>query len=243
MLIDICASFGYNLDIQSKRGDLMATWIVHLRLAEKLYKELRNISIDKTAFYLGNIAIDSGKVNDDLTLSPPRYISHWFQDETKHSGCRYEDFFHTFLDEPKDLFSSSFYLGCVAHLIADNLWVQDILSATKEKYAEELKKDKKFILKPKKDWYDLDYLFVRENQNFEPLNLLSKLNHFSNVYLPWFDEDAIQLKIDELLEFYQMTPDDLDHEYIYLNSDEMENFINHSVQIIETELLRLLNDK
>lgn len=61
--------------------------------------------------------------------------------------------------------------------------------------------------------------------------------------MPWFDEDAIQLKIDELLEFYQMTPDDLDHEYIYLNSDEMENFINHSVQIIETELLRLLNDK
>ena len=40
-----------------------------------------------------------------------------------------------------------------------------------------------------------------------------------------------------------MIPEDLDHEYIYLNSDEMENFINHSVQIIEGELLRLLNDK
>lgn len=220
----------------------MATWIVHLRLAEKLYKELDDLLIDKTAFYLGNIAIDSGKVNEDLTLSPPRYISHWFEDESKTSGCRFKDFYHFFLDEEKDLFSFSFYLGCVSHLITDNMWHQNIVVETKDKYRNEFKNDYKFILKPKKDWYDLDFLFVRDNVDFEPLVLLSNVKNFKNIYLPWFDEEAIQLKIDELLAFYRIIPNDLDREYIFLTNKEMEQFIECTASIVKNELLHLLNE-
>lgn len=219
----------------------MATWIVHLRLAEELYKELNHLKLDKIGFYLGNVAIDSGKVNDDLTLSPPRYISHWFVDETKNHGCRYKDFFQTFLNKELDTFSFSFYLGCVSHLITDNLWYQNVGKKTKDKYKKELNEDFKFILKPKKDWYDIDYLFVRDNPNFEPLSILSKVNEFKNVYLPWFDEDSIQLKINELLNFYTTIPDDIDREYVYFNSDEMDEFLNCAEIYVKQEILNLLN--
>lgn len=216
----------------------MATWIVHLRLAEKLYEEFEYLKLDKTGFYLGNIAIDSGKVNDDLTLSPPRAVSHWFEDET---GCRYKDFYQTFLTSEMDVFSYSFYLGCVAHMITDNMWYKNVAKKTREKYKKELSEDYKFILLPKKDWYDLDYLFIRDNFNFEPLEILSDVKDFKNIYLPWFDEDAIQLKIDELREFYKTIPDDIDRDYIYFNRDNMEKFVEDTVVIVKQEMLRLLN--
>ncbi len=219
----------------------MATWIIHLRIAEKLYKEFDCLELDKIGFYLGNIAIDSGKVNDDLSLSPPRYISHWFEDSTKKYGCRYKDFFQTFLNEELDIFSFSFYLGCVAHLITDNIWYQKVVQKTKDKYRKELNEDYKFILQPKKDWYDVDCLFIRDHPNFEPLDMLSAVKGFKNIYLPWFDEDSIQLKLDELLEFYKTIPNDIDRDYLYFNSDEMENFVDYTVLAVKQELLHLLN--
>lgn len=141
------------------------------------------MKLDKTGFYIGNIAIDSGKVNDDLTCSPPKYITHWLKDESNGFECRYKDFFQTFLNNTTDSFSFSFYLGCVEHLIADNMWYQNVVIATKDKYRKELSENNKFILLPKKDWYDVDYLFVRDNYNFEPLKTLSTINNFKKIYI------------------------------------------------------------
>lgn len=55
--------------------------------------------------------------------------------------------------------------------------------------------------------------------------------------MPWFDEDAIQLKINELLEFYKTIPDDIDRDYIYFDSDKMEKFVDDTVVIAKQELL------
>lgn len=219
----------------------MATWIVHLRLAEKLYKELDGLKLDKTGFYLGNVAIDSGKVNDDFTCSPPKSVTHWLKDETQEYECRYKDFFQAFLSGQTDTFSFSFYLGCVVHLIADNMWYQNVVKETKDKYRKERSENDKFMLLPKKDWYDVDYLFVRENSNFEPLKVLAEMEPFKNTYLPWFDEDAVQLKVNELLEFYKTIPDDIDRDYMYFNRDTMEQFIDKTVAIVKQELLQLFN--
>ena len=68
-----------------------------------------------------------------------------------------------------------------------------------------------------------------------------KLKGFKNIYLPWFDEDSIQLKLDELLEFYKTIPNDIDRDYLYFNSDEMEKFVDSTNLIVKQELLHLLN--
>lgn len=215
----------------------MASWIVHLRLAERLYTHFQNL--DYTAFCLGNIAIDSGKVNEDLTVTPPVTISHWTK-SGKKSDCDYEGLFDTYFNKDQDNFTQSFYLGCVSHLMTDNFWVLDLFNADKIKYAKELAADKFFVLEIKKDWYDQDFLYLQKQPDFKPLQVLAQIHDFKNTYLPWFDEDAIQIKLDELVSFYQDVPTHLDREYPFLDEKGMNTFVENTAKKIEVELKRLL---
>ena len=47
----------------------MASWMVHLRISDKLIDELCNLS--HTEFVVGNIAPDSGIPNDDWSVFTP----------------------------------------------------------------------------------------------------------------------------------------------------------------------------
>ena len=54
----------------------MASWIVHLRIADKLLNEIFNLS--STEFVVGNIAPDSGIPNGDWSVfTPSGDISHF----------------------------------------------------------------------------------------------------------------------------------------------------------------------
>ena len=59
-----------------KRGGRMASWMIHLRVADLLMDRIPGL--DETAFVMGNIAPDSGVPNADWTAySPPKTISHY----------------------------------------------------------------------------------------------------------------------------------------------------------------------
>ena len=47
----------------------MASWMIHLRIADKLLDRLANIEI--TEFIMGNIAPDSGVPNEDWSVFTP----------------------------------------------------------------------------------------------------------------------------------------------------------------------------
>ena len=54
----------------------MASWMVHLRVADELLKKIENL--DEKAFVMGNIAPDSGVPNEDWTVfQPPKDVSHF----------------------------------------------------------------------------------------------------------------------------------------------------------------------
>lgn len=54
----------------------MASWMVHLRIADLLMSELENV--EKTEFVVGNIAPDSGVPSEDWSYyTPPKVISHF----------------------------------------------------------------------------------------------------------------------------------------------------------------------
>ena len=56
----------------------MASWMVHLRVADELLSRLNNI--DETSFVVGNIAPDSGVPNDDWSeFHPPKTVSHFYK--------------------------------------------------------------------------------------------------------------------------------------------------------------------
>lgn len=54
----------------------MASWMVHLRIADELLQNLKQI--DETAFIIGNMAPDSGVPNEDWSkFNPPYDVTHF----------------------------------------------------------------------------------------------------------------------------------------------------------------------
>lgn len=218
----------------------MASWIVHLRLAEKIVPYFNHLTLDKTAFYLGNVAIDSGRVNADQTIDPPVTISHWTPTGVRNQ-CRYEDFFKTYCKNKQDDFHLSFYLGCVAHLLTDNLWVNEIVFPAKKKYAQQLEKNPDLIYEIKDEWYALDFIYLNQHPHFQPLQQLHHIKNFKNNVLPWFGEEAIQIKLDEIIDFYEKTERFSQMETSYLSEKEMDDFVIQATSILVNELNRLLS--
>ena len=68
----------------------MASWMVHLRVADELLKKIENL--DEQAFVMGNIAPDSGVLNEDWTIfQPPKDVSH-FSEKSQNKTINIEKF-------------------------------------------------------------------------------------------------------------------------------------------------------
>ena len=64
----------------------MASWMVHLRVADELLKKIEKL--DEQAFVIGNIAPDSGVPNEDWTVfQPPKDVSH-FSEKEEQNTCK-----------------------------------------------------------------------------------------------------------------------------------------------------------
>ena len=60
----------------------MASWIIHLRIADELLRHLG--PVDETAFIFGNLAPDSGVPNEDWSaFYPPTSVSHFKRKKKK----------------------------------------------------------------------------------------------------------------------------------------------------------------
>ena len=85
----------------------MATWVMHLRVAEKL-RDCQAIAdlfenIDEKAYYVGSIAPDSGRMVGNFTYIPPKDVSHWKREDVSYQ--------QRFLD------NRAFLAGLVFHLL------------------------------------------------------------------------------------------------------------------------------
>ncbi len=212
----------------------MATWGLHIRVAEKLLK--RGYVLDREKFLIGNIGPDCGMPNEDWSrFNPPREISHWCDRDGRNITP--ERFFETYLSERVgDLGKRSFYLGYYVHLLLDIEWGK-IIDRKKEKdrnYAP-LREDKRFIWTIKKDWYDLDHLYFQKNRDslfFKIFPYVERVPH----YLDYYPRGAISRQIRYITDFYQNPPENLDREYIYLSEKEMDDFVVRSSAYLELVL-------
>lgn len=75
--------------------------------------------------------------------------------------------------------------------------------------------DKNFIWEIKKDWYDLDHLYFRNNKESIFYKVLKYIDEFPS-YLDYFPKDAISIKLKYIVEFYDTYEGELDREYKYL---------------------------
>ena len=224
----------------------MATWIVHLRVADKLMNEISNLSPKE--FVVGNIAPDSGIPNEDWSVfTPSGDVSHFKTTDSDglkdiHLNEYVEKFFTKEQRKKYNSKQKSFYLGYLTHLLTDIMWVNEIVRPCKCKYKSLNNKDKtKWIWTMKKDWYDLDFLYIKKNPNFRAYLIYKNTVGFHNDYINFFSENSFDNRREYIIGFYSSERDDLEREYIYLNENEMDKFVEESTekisQILKKEYL------
>lgn len=207
----------------------MASWMVHLRVADKLLSRIR--FLDPESFFVGNIAPDSGVPNEDWSsFTPSTKISHF--KAGKHSKAGPESFalkyFTKQMQESYNMNQYSFYLGYLTHLLTDVEWSQQIVHPALERFAEERAKDPNgFIWKMKEDWYDLDFRYLRDHPNFRGFQIYLNAVGFENRYMEEFSADAFDNRREYITGFYLQGKDNLDRTYPYLTQQEMDAFVDN----------------
>ena len=213
----------------------MASWIVHLRIADKLLDRIPGL--DAAQFAIGNVAPDSGVPDENWeTFTPPGNITHY---QTLESMGKvkvsedlrfYREHMHGKASLTQDPRQFSFLLGYFFHLITDNMWSERIARPTKEQYVKEFEEQEGFIWEVKKDWYGLDFTYVRSHP--ESLFWQVFLNAKYDVeYLDYFPPGAISKQLDYIKDFYQRTDDAVKEQLrlennTYLNEAEMALFVD-----------------
>ena len=215
----------------------MATWMVHLRIADRLIDYICGLS--RTEFVVGNIAPDSGIPNEDWSVfSPSADISHFKTTDTDgfkniHLNEYVDKYYSVELRKQYDTRQKSFYLGYLTHLLADKMWADSIVRPSKDRFIELFKKNKEeWIWTLKKDWYDLDFLYIKSNPNFRAFSIYNNAIGFDNKYLSFFTKDAFDIRRNYITGFYNEKRDNLEREYPYLAEEEMDFFVDESAEKI-----------
>ncbi len=218
--------------------------MVHLRIADQLLDKLCDLS--NTEFIVGNIAPDSGIPNDDWSaFIPSGDLSHFKTTDADgfkdiHINEYVDQYFSTEKRVQYNKKKKSFYLGYLTHLLTDMLWSERIVRPSKERFISLYERDiKEWIWTIKKDWYDLDFLYIRRNPNFRAFSIYKNAVGFQNDYMDFFSTDAFDNRREYITGFYSEPRDDLEREYKYLEENEMERFVNESVE----EILRILTQE
>lgn len=219
----------------------MASWMIHLRIADKLLDLLPGLS--PVEFIMGNIAPDSGVPNEDWSaFKPSTKISHFRTDNG--TGKKEIDLnayvSRYFTPEHRNSYdekTDSFFLGYYVHLLTDCFWSDQIANPTQQRFADLFASDRSRAWELiKNDWYDLDYLYLKNHPGFRAFRVYLGAVGFRNTYMDIFSEDAFDNRREYITNFYLQENDHLDREYPYLTEAEADRFVEHAVDSILRQL-------
>lgn len=212
----------------------MATWMVHLRIADRLLDQIPVLS--PVEFIVGNIAPDSGVPNGDWSkFTPAKDVSHFKTDGIHFDISAFSAKYFTAKQQAGYTEKQySFYLGYLVHLLTDTYWVSDILLPSREKNAAEFAALGKaaFTNRIKEDWYDLDYKYLRDHPGFRAFRVYLGAVGFVNEFMEEFSPDAFDNRRMYITDFYLRGKEHLDREYPYLTEAQMDAFVEDSVEKI-----------
>ncbi len=216
----------------------MASWMVHLRIADNLLDCLPDI--EEEAFIMGNIAPDSGEPSEDWSYYvPDSNQSHyrWKDDKGKlQIGVdKYiEEYFTLEMQASYTKQQFSFYLGYLTHLMTDVLWTELVWERAKQAFPEEVLADKNaFLWKCKGDWYDLDHLYLKKNPDFRVFRIYENMQEFKNTYINMFSEKAFENRKAYIVGFYREEHHNLEREYPYLSEEHYNAFVEEGCSKIK----------
>ena len=222
----------------------MASWIVHLRVAEKLLEAWPGL--DPAQFAVGNIAPDAGIPDEKWEhFTPPPEVTHF---KGQGEGGLYGDevFYHRYLAPlVRDAapLRHAFLLGYYCHLVTDNQWWLTIGEPTQKRWAEQFARDKNFIWEVKDDWYGLDFRYVRAHPESVFWKVFLACSYRAD-YLDFLPAEAVRQRVEYIRAFYQRDDEAiqamLSRPYIYLSEREMDAFVERTAgHLINREFSRI----
>lgn len=212
----------------------MASWMVHLRVAQALCAPFTGTPQETTTYYVGAVGPDCGTYISENVFDPPTQVTHWAPDGYKRN-CDAAAFRAAYLDGkallPK---ARAFYTAYYIHLLTDRAWVRDIVEPVRARVGTGFgtPEDIALTLAQKKDWYGLDMAFLAENPGFEPLQVLAAAGDFINEYLPYYGPHTLAAQMKNIVEYYRTGTAPCGHVYRYLTKQGMDAFIVRNVREI-----------
>ena len=218
----------------------MASWMVHLRIADQLMDRIGDL--DETAFVMGSIAPDSGAPGPaPAVYTPPKSVSH-FRTETEEGRVFDRDRFAGAHLAPAKIRAYSrrefsFFLGYYAHLLTDDAWIREILRPAAMEYAgEDGTVPMSVILEMKRDWYDLDFRYLKEHPDCRAFAVYERASGFRNDFLDFFSQDAFDRRRESICAFYRGGEHGaLYRTYPYLTPERADAFTDETAVKILTE--------
>lgn len=220
----------------------MASWIVHLRIAENLLAAFD--TLDPFYFAVGNIAPDSGIPDEKWeNFDPPYWITHFCEKGlfTDSDDLAFYSTHLQTLDLKKDIKRKAFLWGYFCHLVTDSLWNR-IRRTTYQKYEENFKRDPDFVWEVKKDWYGLDFCYLKAHPECLFWKVFVKAS-FRGQYLDFLPESAIQEKVKYICNYYQEDDEKIhammNRPFLYLTKKRMDEFVVQSSEKIADRITHL----
>ncbi len=216
----------------------MATWIAHLRIAENLLKWMPEL--DPHTFAVGSVAPDSGIPDEKWEkFTPPGEVTHFKSPKGSTHSAADLDFYRQYLaGKPfpgDDRKKASFLFGYFCHLVTDNLWSAMIYQPTRSRYQREFETIPGLIWEVKKDWYGLDFEYVRSHPDSLYWRIFLACTVPEN-YLEFLLPEGVQRSLKHIQEYYQRWDDHVqervNRERIYLTESEMDHFVEIATSTI-----------
>ena len=212
----------------------MATWVMHLRVAELVAPYLGDI--DETAYYVGCIAPDSGKMVDNFTYLPSKDVSHWKREVVSYEQrfCDNYAFYEAYGKNESDIFKKSLFLGYYVHILTDTVYVRDIIHPFMRERGRDFWRAN--ITNIRNGWYELDYRFVNEHPKYHPLEVISAVNEFPNTYFDYFAPEDITERITYAAKLYSNPSVNPNQEFWTIDKARQDELIGEMKEIILREL-------
>ena len=219
----------------------MASWMVHLRVADKLLDRITGLS--ETEFIIGNMAPDSGIPNEDWSVfTPSSEVSHFRTTDENGIKLIHEDWYieKYFSSEQRmsyNIKQYSFYLGYFVHLLTDKLWARDIVYPLRTKYLKSYKQNRsEWFYVMKQDWRTLDISFLKQHTDFRSFVIYERAAGFKNIFIDFFAEDAFDNRRAYITQSYRIESENIEAESKFLSEADIEQFVQNTAD----EIVKLL---
>jgi hypothetical protein len=223
----------------------MATWIAHLRIAENLLGMIPGL--DPHSFVVGSVAPDSGIPDEKWEkFTPPGEVTHFRAPKGSLYPSADKEFYRQHLaDAPfpgSDPKKASFLFGYFCHLVTDNLWHAMISVPTRERYQVEFGTIPGFVWEVKKDWYGLDFEYVRSHPDSLYWRVFLVCDYPIN-YLEFLIPEGVRQSLAHIQEYYQRqdahAEERVNRQRLYLTEPEMSHFVETATRTLLESWQRL----